>query len=236
MNVNQNVQRHELKYYINMNDYLYAKSLLKNLMQRDSYQKDDDGYFIRSLYLDDANDASVEEKLAGVEKRDKYRLRIYDFNQDWVKLERKRKYNNYVKKSSVIITKEEAIEIMNGKYECLLKYNNTDANSIYFDFKRKYFEPAVIVDYVRDAFILDYNNIRITFDKHLRGNTSDLNLFDANVLTEPLQKNEVMIMEVKYNNCLPSWFTEFFHFEGAVHSAISKFCHCRMKTDEYFYT
>lgn len=234
MNKNLAVQRHELKYYISRSDYEYARSLLAQLMSKDSHQKQDRGYFIRSLYLDDAEDNSVEEKLAGVEMRDKYRLRIYNFEQDWVKLERKRKHNNYVKKSTAIITKEEALEIINGEYESLLKYDNPETKSIYFDLKKKYFKPVVIVDYTRDVFKLDYNEVRITFDKHLRGNTEDLELFNPNIITEPLQQSEVIIMEVKFNHALPSWFTQLFQFESATISAISKYCQCRIKTREYY--
>jgi hypothetical protein len=236
MEKNLQVRRHELKYYISRSDYEYARSLLSKLMKRDSNQKDDRGYFIRSLYLDDANESGVVEKLAGVENRDKYRMRIYDTNQDWVKLERKRKYNNYVQKSTGIITKAEAMEIAKGNYESLLKYKNPALNSIYFDMKRKYFRPVVIVDYIRDAYMLDYNDIRITFDKHLRSGTTTLDLFSDTIETEPLQRSEVIIMEVKFNNCLPSWFKEFFRFDSATFSAISKYCQTRMGTREYYYT
>ena len=99
-------------------------------MKRDSHQQSEDGYMIRSLYMDDAHDAAVEEKLAGVENRDKFRLRIYDTNQDWVKLERKRKYNNYVQKSTGVISKEDALELIHGNSDVLLKYDSSNLNSI----------------------------------------------------------------------------------------------------------
>lgn len=227
------VQRHELKYYINRADYQYCKFFLKHLMDQDPYQKKEEGYFIRSLYLDDMYDNSVEEKLSGIEKRDKYRLRIYDVEQGWVKLERKRKDNDYVLKTTALITKNEALNIMKGNYQDLLKYNNQNFNSIYFDLKRKYFRPVVIVDYIRDAFILDYNRIRITFDKHLRSSVWDLDLFSPDIITTPYQKDEVIIMEVKFNNALPLWFSDFFRFKSATKSAISKYCQSRMRINQY---
>lgn len=228
------VQRHELKYYINRSDYEYARALLRELMQHDSHQKSEDGYFIRSVYFDDIYDSSVEEKLAGIENRDKYRLRIYDPDQSWAKLERKRKYNNYVKKSTVIVSKEEAQQILTGTYECLLEKDNSDARSIYYDLKRAYYRPVVTVDYIRDVYMLDYNEIRITFDKQLRSSTEDMSLFSSDVQTEPIQKEEVIIMEVKFNTCLPSWFTDVFRFESATLSAISKYCGSRIKAPEHY--
>lgn len=227
------VARHELKYYISRSDYEYARLMLKNLMQTDSHLKSERGYFIRSLYLDDIEDNSVEEKLAGIEKRDKYRIRIYDTNQDWAKLERKRKDNNYVKKTTAIINRKEAEEIMKGNYEGLLTYNNSAHNSIYYDLKRKYLRPVVIVDYIREAYTLDYNDVRITFDKNLRTDTTDLRLFADDINTEPIQREDVIILEVKFNHALPSWFKNLFMFDSATVSAISKYCQCRMRSGDY---
>lgn len=235
MSTNLQVQRHELKYYINRIDYEYCKSVLKHLMKRDSYQQNDVGYFIRSLYLDDTYNNSVQEKLAGIENRDKYRLRIYNFDQEWVKLERKRKHNHYTRKTTAIITKDEALNVIKGNYEDLLNYKHPDTNSLYFDLKQTYFRPVVIVDYIRDAFMLDYNNIRVTFDKHLRNNDQDFNLFSPHIVTEPLQRDEVIIMEIKFNHFLPPWFKNIFKLESVTSSAISKYCQSRMRTREYFF-
>lgn len=236
MKKNLKVQRHELKFYISRSDYEYSRKILEELMQKDEYQSGDRGYFIRSLYFDDVAESSVEEKLDGIEVRDKYRLRIYDCDQEWAKLERKRKVNSFVQKSSVTVSKKEALEMMDGNYDFLLQKEGNDAKSIYFDLTRKYFRPVVIVDYIRDVYKMDYNEIRITFDKHIRTTQSDLNLFDKNVLTIPLQRDDVIEMEVKFNTCLPSWFKDFLKFESSVSMAISKYCYGRMETREYYDT
>ena len=228
------VQRHELKFFINRGDYEYCRSILRHLMRRDEHQKEDQGYFIRSLYFDDTVDSSVQEKLDGVEYRDKYRLRIYDHRQPWAKLERKRKVNQYVNKTSVLVTREEALEMTEGNYDFLLNKSEPAAKSIYFDLKRKYFRPKVVVDYWRDVYKLDYNEIRITFDWGLKTSMDDLNLFDPNLITHPLQNKNIIVMEVKFNTCLPAWFRDFLAFEGPVNSAISKYCYGRMDTREYY--
>lgn len=232
---NLKVQRHELKFYISRSDYEYVRHLLSHLMQKDDHQGDDRGYFIRSLYFDDVANSSVEEKLDGIERRDKYRLRIYDTNQNWAKLERKSKENHFVNKTSVILTKEEATQIMEGDYDCLSKKDGAESKSIYFDLKRKYFKPVVIIDYIRDVYKLDYNEIRVTFDKHIRASTDDLRLFEENVKTYPLQRADAIVMEVKFNNFLPSWFKDFLKFESSTGLAISKYCYGRMDTREFYF-
>lgn len=221
------VQRHELKYYISRSDYEYARRLLAEMMQRDAYSPER-GYPLRSLYFDDYRDASVTEKLDGIEYRDKYRLRTYDPGLDWVKLERKRKNNNYVAKTSVHLSKDEALQLINGDFHFLRAMDSPGARSIYFDFVRKYLRPVVIVDYIREAYTLPYNNIRVTFDKELVMSTHDLNLFDPNLIMRPVQRDDVVIMEVKYNTALPAWFKDFFQFDSAAMSAISKYTQARI--------
>lgn len=232
---NLNVKRYELKYYINVADYEYCRSVLSHLMKKDSYQKSRNGYFIRSLYFDDIYDTSVEEKLAGVEKRNKYRLRIYDFKQDWAKFERKAKYNDYVQKTTAIVTRKEAQKISRGNYDCLLKKNNQKLNSIYFDIKKKYIKPVVIVDYIRDVYMLDYNNIRVTFDKKIRYSEHNLELFNPNVKTVPLTPDDVMVMEIKFNNFLPKWFEKTIKLNSPIRSAVSKYCQSRLHVGDYSY-
>jgi hypothetical protein len=228
------VQRHEVKYYISYADYEYARHLLNTLMIRDPHQKEDRGYFIRSLYFDDIYNTSVEEKLDGIEHRDKYRLRIYDPLQTWVKLERKRKNNQFVNKSSVTLSKAEALQMIEGDIDFLLDKDSTSARSIFFDLKRKYMRPAVIVDYDREVYMLDYNEIRVTFDKDIRVNTSNLDLFNPDLETQTLQRPDTIIMEVKFNTCLPPWFPALLKFDGTTAMAISKYCQGRMHTREFY--
>jgi hypothetical protein len=228
------VQRHEVKYYISYADYEYARHLLNTLMIRDPHQTHERGYFIRSLYFDDAYDTSVEEKLDGIEHRDKYRLRIYDPHQDWVKLERKRKNNQFVNKSSVTLSKAEALRMIDGDVDFLLEKESQSARSIFFDLKRKYMRPTVIVDYDREVYMLEYNEIRVTFDKNIRVNTSHLDLFNPDLETQTLQRPDTIIMEVKFNHCLPPWFPTLLKFDGTTAMAISKYCQGRMHTREFY--
>lgn len=229
-----NVQRHELKFYISSADYEYAKKILDELMNKDEHQKNNDGYFIRSLYFDDIMESSLEEKLDGVEKRDKYRIRVYGTNLDWAKLERKRKLNNYVKKDSVTISKKEVYKMINGDYDFLLQKESKIANDFFFDLKRKYFRPVVLIDYFRDVYKMDYNEIRITFDKNIRSSTENFDVFDSEIITNPIQRSDTIIMEVKFNNALPSWFKDFLSFDSAICMAISKYVQSRMHIKNFY--
>ena len=66
------------------------------------------GYMIRSLYFDDCYECAYEEKLAGVEARSKYRIRIYNYSDSIIKLECKHKEGQYIHKTSATLTRAEA--------------------------------------------------------------------------------------------------------------------------------
>ena len=68
--------RHELKYLITPAELTVLRNTLAPLMQLDQGHE----YLIRSLYFDTINDDALEEKIAGVGNRKKYR--VIDFKRD----------------------------------------------------------------------------------------------------------------------------------------------------------
>ena len=220
------VKRNELKYYINYHDYIALSKALSMFMTKDKYGKKG-GYFIRSLYFDTLDNRSFFEKMAGVEIRAKYRLRIYDTQDKKVKFEIKNKLNNYIMKETAWISKKDALAVMDGDVECLKKYKNTTLNKIYCEFKKSKFRKAVLIDYFRDAYVYPMNNIRITFDKLLSKNSAKFDIFQ-DVKTIPLVNPETIILEIKYNEFIPDWITRLIQTIRFNRSAISKYCISRI--------
>ncbi|NPA81522.1 MAG: polyphosphate polymerase domain-containing protein [Epsilonproteobacteria bacterium] len=217
------VRRNELKYYVNNFDVEVLSNRLSNILKRDPYAKRREGYFIRSLYFDSFDDECLYEKQSGVFERQKYRMRIYDLDSDEVKFEIKNKLNNQIYKESAKISRDSAYRIIDGDYEELLKYNNEILNKIYVKFTSKLYKPKVIIDYVRDAYIFDFFNLRITFDKDLRSNNSDFDLFSKDLHTVPVILEGKQILEIKYEKILPS-FIKAALLEGSYErQAISKY-------------
>lgn len=75
--------RHEYKHIINYGDYLALKSRLSIFMQTDKHGIDGQ-YKIRSIYFDDMNDSCYQDKINGVNKRSKYRLRYYNNDLSYI--------------------------------------------------------------------------------------------------------------------------------------------------------
>jgi len=91
----------------------------------------------------------------------------------------------------------------------------------------KYYMPVVIVDYYRYAFVGDFNNIRITFDRDITACSTNFNIFQRTLHSTPVFNNATIVMEVKYNLFLPDWLRIVLSSVEAISTAISKYCHSR---------
>lgn len=81
--------RNEWKYLISTSEKELLELRMKHLLKKDPHASDG-GYMIRSLYFDDYWNSAYEEKESGVLMRKKYRIRIYDYSDRSIKLERKK--------------------------------------------------------------------------------------------------------------------------------------------------
>ena len=85
----QPVYRNEWKYYISLWEGELLKRRLLPFMERDAHAEGGQ-YTIRSLYFDDYWDSAYEEKIMGVVDRQKWRIRIYNYSDSSIKLERRK--------------------------------------------------------------------------------------------------------------------------------------------------
>lgn len=80
--------RHEIKHYINTSDYLAIKSRLTKIMSLDKNSNKENEYKIRSLYFDNFRDKVLMEKINGISIREKFRIRYYNDDHSFIKLEK----------------------------------------------------------------------------------------------------------------------------------------------------
>lgn len=193
--------RHELKHEISYEDYLVIRSRLKHLVQADSHAGDAGVYRVRSLYFDNFSDQALREKLDGVDRREKFRIRYYNDDTDYIRLEKKSKIHGLCDKQSAVLTKEEVINICHGKIDFLAKADHALLQEFYGKMKCRLLRPKTVVDYQREPYIYAPSNVRITFDSDIRTSIYQNRLFEEELLTAPTQS--VIIMEVKYDAFLP---------------------------------
>lgn len=219
--------RHELKYFINPAELEALRSRLRPALRMDSHCVNGRPYVIRSLYFDTLDDTAFVDKQAGVEHRDKYRIRVYGNSEKAIFLERKRKIADLIQKSSVQITRRLCDQLVSGDPTGLQRSGSPLLQDMYVQMRTRLLRPKVIVDYEREAFLHPAEDTRITFDMKLRSGLYCMNLFDPDVPTVCPHDRNVEILEVKFNNYLPSYVAHLLSGIEAERSAISKYVICR---------
>jgi len=223
--------RHELKYFINYFEYQILKSKLVHFMDRDSHSDNSGHYHIRSLYFDDYQNSCLFEKQSGIHSRKKYRIRIYNKKNNLIKLECKSRVGDFIRKQSKKIDEDLYFKIIKNNFDDLILDKNELLNHFYVSLNSNLFRPKVIVDYFREAFIWQPNNVRITFDKNLKTGLNAINILE-DLTTISIHENPIMIMEIKYDHFLPKFINQIISFNAHQRDAISKYVLCRKHTKE----
>ena len=219
--------RHELKYFINPAELEALRQRLRGALSMDEHCVGGRPYIIRSLYFDDIEDSAFYDKQAGVMHRDKYRIRVYNFSDKTIFLERKRKLGDLIQKSSVQITRRLCDQLVEGNPAGLYRSSNPLLQDVYVQMRTRLLRPRVLVDYAREAYLYPAEDVRITFDMSLRTGLHSHDLFNAKVPTVCPHDRNVEILEVKFNNYLPSHIAALLSGTEAERSAVSKYILCR---------
>ncbi|MBN1358011.1 polyphosphate polymerase domain-containing protein [Candidatus Bathyarchaeota archaeon] len=219
--------RHELKYNIDYFQYQLLRKKLAAVLKPDPHAGPNGRYHVRSLYFDDFKNTALFEKISGVARRKKYRIRIYNCNDECIKFERKTKHDHYVFKESARLTREEADRIIAGDVAFLADSGNHLLKSFYLESRYALLRPVVLVDYHREAYIHPVGNVRITFDIELHTGLGSASLFDPNSSTMGVNEEQGVILEVKFDDVLPLHIRGLFPNTIRPRLAIGKFAICR---------
>lgn len=218
--------RHELKFKISNECAEVLKHQLSLILDKDKNALADGSYVIKSLYFDDMNSNSYYEKLNGVLYRKKFRIRTYNDDDNFIRLEKKMKHNNLTSKEQMLISKDIYSKILNGKIN-EIKSPEGLLEEFLSEIKLKGLIPSIIVEYNRVAFIYPVSEVRITFDSNIKSGLYNYDLFDDKSPTYRVIENDKQVMEVKYNEVLPLHIANILCSVPSVREAVSKFAICR---------
>ena len=221
--------RHELKYLINYGEKAALTCRMAPILKLDPHATSG-GYCIRSLYFDDYWNSAYEEKDAGVLLRKKYRIRIYDYSDRVIKLERKKKFGQWIHKEDASLTRDEFYRILDGDYGFLLQSDQPLCREFYTECVSNVMRPRVIVDYEREPWIMDAGTVRVTFDMGMRAAVQGFDVFDADLPTLPVIEPDKLIMEVKFTEFLPQVVRDLLPPKSSEITSFSKYALCYEKT------
>ncbi|EPR09324.1 polyphosphate polymerase domain-containing protein [Ruminiclostridium papyrosolvens] len=218
--------RHEYKIFLNYSDYLTVRSRLRAVIPHDNHVDETGEYKIRSLYFDNIYNKALYEKISGVSIREKFRIRCYNDNYDFIKLEKKSKINGMCNKVSETVTKEEVRRIIDGDINWMLDSDRKLVSELYAKMKTEQLRPKVIVDYNREPFVYSAGNVRITLDRNVRTSINSVDMLNPDVPTV-LAEGRTIILEVKYDNYKPTMISDIVMVQDRLISSFSKYVACR---------
>jgi len=164
-------------------------------------------YTVRSIYFDSPDKKIIDEKISGVEKRNKLRIRGYDklIEGSKVFLEVKRKLGDRIYKNRSLLPFSSIGELLmfgpDDEIRALLEKQKQwgDTMNFLFLLKKHNMSPLNLIVYDREAYHGKFNHdLRITFDKNIRASLYPYvsNLFTDDNLTYVWEDH--FILEVKY--------------------------------------
>ncbi len=218
--------RHEYKYIISQASAELLKRRLPCMMARDPHAGPNGQYTIRSLYFDDPNFRSFDEKMDGLRDREKFRLRCYDYNTSFIRLEKKEKRGELTRKTGQTLTAAQAQALQNCQWGDLTASKGNLLDELRLKIACS-LRPAVLVDYDRTAFVCNAGQTRITLDENIRTRPYEADLWAKETAMIPVLEPGQVVLEVKFNDFLPGYLG--LEDIPKINLAISKYVLCANK-------
>ncbi len=220
--------RHEFKHSITPLDYHAIRQRLRQVASPDRHVDPEGRYHVRSLYFDNLEDKALREKLYGLSRREKFRIRLYNGSRAHIRLEKKSKERGLCRKESVTLTEEETAKILALDLHWMSHSTHPLLLELYSKMKAQGLRPKTIVDYSREAYTYPFGNVRITFDFDVRTGLYSRQLFDYDSPTLAVSEGSALLMEVKYDAFLPDLIRDLIQTNTRRTEAFSKYAACRI--------
>ncbi|MEF2801434.1 MAG: polyphosphate polymerase domain-containing protein [Acutalibacter sp.] len=215
--------RHEEKHQVNLREALVLSQRLEKLFPRDPHAGPEGNYQVVSLYYDDPYDTALRQKLDGVNRREKFRLRYYGEKPAFFKLEKKYKVKGLCGKGSCRLSREEGERLLRGDFAFLLEKEEPLAREFYAKLRRG-LAPKTVVRYTREAFLYAPGNVRVTLDGDIRAGAPERFLIPQKLLPA---LGGLAVVEVKYDAFLPEIVKLAVQVPNRQGTACSKYALCR---------
>jgi len=222
--------RREYKYFVAEKVLTALRRDLLHFLKYDEHagKAQDHKYTVRSLYYDTPSLRYYNEKLGGIGRRTKIRLRRYESAtgkpSGWF-LEAKEKFDDLCAKSRATISTEALHESMAGRgwpdLKAITFPNEAACQSFQLAIQSCNLEPKVLVLYDREAFVDPHSDLRVTIDTDVQA-IAACNPYQEIWLRLPIMNRPVF--EIKFRDVIPAWLNMILRKNGVVREPISKYC------------
>lgn len=218
--------RHEVKHEIDRADLAVLRQRLRAVARIDEHAANG-RYQIRSLYFDDSRDTALREKIDGVSRREKFRIRYYNGDTSLIHLEKKSKLNGLGSKQTAVLTLQEAQALADGDMGWMLSHPHGLVQELYAKMRLYGLRPKTIVDYTREPFFYAPGNVRVTLDYDIRTGLGCTDFLNPCCVTVPAGDAPILL-EVKWDSFLPDIIRDALQLPGRRAFAFSKYAQCRI--------
>ncbi len=241
----KNFNRYELKYILPRDKADTMAAELGDYLDFDDHGGGGGQYNVTSVYYDTDNYKAYWDKIEGHPFRRKVRIRVYNYlpletsetreamtPESRCFVEIKQRQNKRLQKKRVFIPYRWAIALCNGQEsdEHVIGLSASDkrvVQEIQYLAQTLHLRSACLVSYDRLAFnggVYD-PGLRVTFDTNLKCRAHALSLLKQDAAENHFfLPPDWCVMEVKFNNRVPYWLTEFLGLHRCTLRRISKYC------------
>ncbi len=216
--------RHEWKHTLELSDMLTLRARLCAVMEPDCHSANGQ-YTVTSLYFDNLRDKALLEKVNGVDRREKFRLRRYNDDLTYLLLEKKCKEGGLCSKMQTQLTKEQAQALCSGTPE-EAHGKNPLLRELLAKMRSEGLRPKTLVSYTRQAFVFAPGGVRVTLDYDLRTGLFCTDFLQTDCVMLPPPKAPILL-EVKWDAFLPSVIRDAVQLPGCRTVSFSKYAACR---------
>ena len=215
--------RSEWKYICEGQDLQIIRNRVAALLPLDQNVGKEE-YNIHSLYFDDYLNTCAFDNDAGNDERYKWRIRYYNEDRNLIKLEKKIKKNDRCYKIVSDLSLVQYDQIMRQDYsEVFWNTNDKLIQEFCTACLTKMLRPKIIVDYNRIAYVEPISDIRITFDLDISASLDTDRFIYNDYLKFPVQEKNRNVLEVKFDDVLPSYLASVLSDEALQRNTFSKY-------------
>jgi hypothetical protein len=228
--------RHEYKYFVPFDQLDRLRRRIAPFVALDPYAREHGGqYTVRSIYFDTPEMECYFQKVTGVNRRNKVRLRGYNAGggESRVFFEIKKKVGGPLYKNRATLSYADAQQLLLGKpleSVALDDEGREEARRFLYHLHARRMRPVIAVVYEREPYEAMFpdaeNDLRVTFDKNLRAVARPaLGELFAGDPEAPIETGR-FILEVKFNRYLPNWMKAVITSMGLRKGPASKYVMC----------
>ena len=134
-------------------------------------------------------------------QREKFRLRFYNEDTNFIRLEKKSKINGLCRKESVTLTAAQVEELLAGEMSAEAPLTR----ELLVKMRSQGLKPKTLVEYTREAYIFAPGNVRVTLDYNIRTGLNGTDFLNPDCILVPA-KDAPAILEAKWDEYLQILF------------------------------